>query len=522
MISKIEETIHKNSLVQFVDCLIGIFAILVSFNEIFKFLQKELSIVLSLLVLCALLYKYQLKITKELYGTFAESRWVRTVITAQAALGFFFASFSFNYVVICVSVFLLLGLVFGYAIRLNVMEKPKEVPYWRAIGVAKKVNIDEEWEEIESLPESLTKKWHKFLWWFVPGLILSVFGFTFSIFFFVFTLYSTYTGVLLLPFGVWLLRNAYLTIRTKRKDHILPEIKKGYGFEEKLLSAVSSITKSDKGLYALLNFLVGLMWSAPFVFIGLGSLDITIPDPSAFVTNNFLLLILYLLFLIISQVYLFYFWYAIARRLPDFINLWQTRDFSKKINTILLPRLGFPISLVSWLLIVFFPFSMLKLPIPLLSFFLLSLIMFYSILSIFSFIRKRRRETNPKYLYKDNVRIPIISAIPLISMGLLTHHLGVLTFFACLCLFFLIILYFYLPDWQRFVISKYPSHSFKKGILQYHIPFFILLVLILPSFLAILPFKEMIFIILILLLIIFWIFISIFLNLARRLKTKPE
>jgi len=183
---KIEKTIHKNSLVQLVDCLIGIFAIMVSFNEIFKFFRQELSIVLSLLVLCALLYKYQLKITKELYGTFAELRWVRTVITAQAAFGFFFASLGFigfNYMITSAYVLLLLGLVFGYTIRLNVMGKPKEVPFWRAVGVAKKVNIDEEWEEIESLPESITKKWYKFLWWFAPGLFLSFVGFIFSLFF---------------------------------------------------------------------------------------------------------------------------------------------------------------------------------------------------------------------------------------------------------------------------------------------------------------------------------------------------
>jgi hypothetical protein len=450
---------------------------MVSVNEIFEFLRQELSIVFSLLVLCVFLYKYQLKITKELYGAFAELRWVRAVITAQAAFGFFVASLGsigFNYIIISFYVPLLLGLVFGYTIRLNVMGKPKEVPFWRAIGVAKKVKIDDEWEEIETLPESVIKKFNKFLWWFAPGLFLSFIGSIFSLFFFVFGLYSVYTCMFLLPFGVWLLRNAYLTFRTKRKDHVIPEIKKGYGFEKKLLSAVSSIIlKSDKGVCELLNVFAGLMFSALFLFIGIGSPSIIIPtpDPSEFVKNNFILLILYFLFLIISQAYLFYFWYAIVRRLPDFTNLWQTRDFSGKINTILLPIGGVPLSIVSWFFIVIFPFLILKLPMPLLSLFLLSLILCYSSLIIYSFMRRGKRETNSKYLYRDNVRIPIISAIPMISIGLLAHHLpgGVLPFFTFLCSFFIIFLYFYLPDWQRFVKSKYPPHSFKKDVLYYHI-----------------------------------------------------
>ena len=353
--------------------------------------------------------------------------------------------------------------------------KMPERRFWKVMGHAMGKDAVKEWEKSENLPDSIIKEIDMLVWQYVPGAMFVVFG---GLSCLIFQLISDCSQLFVLILACQLLSN--VLTRFKRRGG-KPSL------EENLLGSLSVIGRGSKGMCSLSLIVCGFSTSGMYIFLLYYYLP---PVITSFV--NFL----YLLLILPPFVYQFAFWYAILERLPSFINCWGN-GFSRGEN-LSLPTgglYGFIASCVyTYIFFLFledinynitFFFSNISDRSELICLTLLSLISLVYIALILYTVKKRRKRESTDDICKDNMRIPSAFFIHWMSsfsiytakihppiMGNLLLRFIIFIIIGVLCL-----IVFFVPDWWRFLESRYLNlNLLAKAVLKF-LPGFVLILL---------------------------------------------
>jgi hypothetical protein len=464
----------------------GILLAVVTVNTFVCFLPKYVAIALGVLILGKLLYEYLPAITGKLYGSFAEQRWVRLLIVCFAAPGYFMVSYPWHpwdFIMVLMVFFLFLfGFPLGYA--WESANKDVQIPerqFWKVAAKVMNKDLAKEWAEYRTLPNSITKMILKLIWWYGPGVTLSLLGFFCSGIFLLVSIHSLFFTIVLVG---WVLSS----IPTKNK----------YGADEPTLekrllilgSRSFSVMDTEKGNYTSLLIFTSFCFLGTFYMYQLFNyifflLNFQLNNPS-YPTAEFYIDLLCLLLISLPLVYLFAFWYAILRRLPSFLHCWEngssgSRGFS-------LPKGGICAFIASCfyasnlvqnreelrdLLCLFFTgnndpgfilSSFLGVSVAhilVISFFSISIVYIHGILQT---MKKWWRKELPNDICRDNIRIPFAFLVLLAFLPPFEGKENFFDFTSLLVLGTWLLILFFIPDWKRFLENKY-SDSLAKYIL---------------------------------------------------------
>lgn len=445
------------------------------------FLSKDVSIVVAWLILCIFTYEYFPKVTAKLYGDFTSLWWVRGIFTVYASIPILLILYCDGLdIIFYFWLLLLLPLSFMFSKELL---KISDMENWRGLiprfceltGLA----TYNGWNCDKSPPHPYVEI-SKFFLAFIPALVLIFYSMVFGIFYIVFTSSSF---LLTLFVTIWLFKDIYYAVKKKSPvDSILEVISKEGDIEKKIIHPLFSskhYTKQFVGIlcisanFALTAFVVGVFGS---VFSSFGSEALSNPT-----TETLAYWIIPILLFTPVLSHQFYFLYVIAKRFTRFLDVWTEYpkgNNSKRVDAPPILKGSTLIFTINLIFTIFVPvlwyhyycksnyfFGDIKLFYSLLlsSFIILSFINFLLLVSY----RKRKNETITKELYKDNMRIPIILAISLITCFSAISFLDLITYdniFLGFVVTIISILTFYMDDWERIVKAKY-SKNLKKAII---------------------------------------------------------
>lgn len=458
------------------------------------FLSKDVSIVVAWLILCIFTYEYFPKVTAKLYGDFVRQWWVRGIITVYAFMCYLsllligvtpcLPSFLIQYCNpdLFIVIFLLLfifSLPFSAIFRKeSAMENWKRPPvplFWEFIDSSSY----KEWDHDMSLKHPY-RELSAFTWSYAPALFLFFLGVLFGFFYSVFTLFSVLLTILIIA---WLFNDIYYVIKKKSPiDEVLNTILKGRDVKEGIYASLFSSKTSFKQWCGIICLGVNFFIIASFVFDMIGHSLLFLKDHSVGNLTVWIPILPY--FPIFS--YQFYFLYILSKRFNKFLDVmgeYSKGAGSKGVDVAPLPISSifmFMINLTFIALLFRFAHEILNSGIYLyfavteygvnylftsstrfliLLFFLSSMIL--SIINISLLIhslKKKKSEVSRKDLYRDNIRIPVITTISTVSFCF-SHHAPIINGIIAA---FMLILLFYIGDWSRIIRSKY-SENLKKG-----------------------------------------------------------
>lgn len=445
----------------------------VTINTFIDFLPRYVAIAFELLILWNLFYEYQPKITRGLYGTFAEQRSARLYLMFCAIPGYIIVlTPNFGLFLLVMVVTISFALSFSLNNDYHEANKGIEVPEQTFYKINCKFFGEDPvkwWERYKNLPESTSKEIYKLFWWINPGLYLWLLG---IVVFCIFWLISVYSQLFAIILAGWVL--GWLLNRISIKSKWLS--KKKPNLERELLD-IASFIRSPKEICSALLFFTALLIPGLYLFF----------LQSTYVTKSPLGYI-YLLLLLPPFIYQFIFWYAMLRRFPSFFFCWK--NGLSRSKSFSLPTGGLYAFIVSCVYsYIFFHFfenvSQLR---ELTFLLLLSVISFIYIGLILHTVKKWRKKEIIDDICRDNFRIPLAFSIQVMSflpfyMFSIRYPIPDASFSLYLILHLsLVIVYlivFFIADWLRFLDNRYPSHPLTplRAYILFLLPFFGLVLL---------------------------------------------
>jgi parallel beta-helix repeat protein len=448
----------------------------VTINTFIDFLPWYVATALGLLILWNILYVYQPKITRELYGTFAEPRSARLYLMFCAIPGYIIV-LTPNFGLFLLVIVITIAFALSFSLNNDYHEANKgievsEQPFYRIMS--RRMGEEDPvkwWERYKNLPESTTKEIYKLFWWSTPGLNLWLLG---IVLFGIFWLISVYSQFFTIILAGWVLGWVLNSISIKSKW--LSEKKLNLELERELLD-IALILRSPKEMSSAPLFFTAFLIPGRYLFF----------LQSTYVTN-FPLGYLYLLLLLPPSIYQFIFWYAMLRRFPSFFYCWKN-GFSRS-KSFSLPTGGLYVFIVSCVYsYIFFHFfenvSQLR---ELTFLLLLSVISFIYIGFILHTVKKWRKKEIIDDTCRDNFRIPLAFSIQLMSslpfyMFSIRYPIPDASFSLYLILHLSLaiacLIVFFIADWLRFLDNRYPSHPLTplRAYILFLLPFFVLVLL---------------------------------------------
>ena len=455
------------------EAITGILLPVVTINTFIDFLPRYVAIAFELLILWNLLYEYQPKITRELYGTFAEQRSARLYLMFCAIPGYIIVlTPNFGFFLLVMVVTISFALSFSLNNDYHEVNKGIEVPEQRFYKINCKFFGEDPvkwWERYKNLSDSTSKEIYKLFWWISPGLYLWLLG---IVLFGIFWLISVYSQLFTIIVAGWVL--GWLLNSISIKSKWLSEKKPN--LERELLD-IASFIRSPKKMSSALLFFTAFLIPGRYLFF-FQSTHVT-KSPLGY---------LYLLLLLPPFLYQFIFWYAMLRRFPSFFYCWK--NGLSRSKSFSLPTGGLYAFIVSCVYsYTFFHFfenvSQLR---ELTFLLLLSVISFIYIGLILHTIKKWRKKEIIEDICRDNFRIPLAFSIQLMSslpfyMFSIRYSIPDASFSLYLILHLsLVIVYlivFFIADWLRFLDNRYPSHPLTplRAYILFLLPFFGLVLL---------------------------------------------
>ena len=468
---KVGKNVHK-----VISELIGLLLIVLALDPILGFLPWWLSTALGVIIISLIVYEYQPRLTKPVWGSFAEKLSVRFTSVVYVCVTLLFLKLEIKGVFedTPLSFSLILAAIFGSLPIIMVvwgwlfskqLKEDELVSFW-GILVGSQERATRGWKETKSIHKSLIETFDETLWRYLPGAIMTLFLLLTLLLFTVFEYLSVLFAFILL---IWLVERVH-SFRKKARSSIVSS--ENVDLQKIVYFLVGQNLFSAKGIFGLICIIVGFLIASIWIFMAfavfyMNSFLLLIFQQSS--SENFFLLVFVLLWASLfapSGVYQFYFWYVMLKRYGKFVSLWNEKNFSKEINTIALPIWGDISFLISCLLPTFIVIIASIVGHFLIPFIISSsFCVFYSFLLLSSIRRqKHEREIYPEKLYRDNLRIPIALFFTTTSVTLValvfsffqfSGGVDIKEYFGPMFLGLLLCSFFYLEDWWRWTESKF-------------------------------------------------------------------
>ena len=316
---RVGKSVHK-----VISNLIGLLLIVLTLNPILGFLPWWLSTALGLITISLIVYEFQPRLTKPVWGSFAEKWSVRLTCVAYVCVTLLFLKLqikgafedtpiSFSLILTGIIVSLLIIMVaWGWSFSKQLKEDELVRVWGILLGSQERANRG--WKETKSLPKSLTKTFGETLWRYLPGVIMALFLLLTLLLFTAFEYLSVLFAFLLL---IWLAGRAY-SFRKRAKSSNVPS--ENVDLQKIIYFFIGQNLFSAKGIFGLICIIVGFLIASIWIFMAF----------AIFYMNSFFLLIfqqsslenLFTPFFVLlwaslfapSGVYQFYFWYVMLKR----------------------------------------------------------------------------------------------------------------------------------------------------------------------------------------------------------------
>ena len=428
----------------------GLIGAVTTFDSLFGFFSKDISTIVSWMILFVIGYNTEVIITQRLLGQFRRKRFMDVLaVTCGCVLGatlvmcvigpdnpdmlltaiLYSNSFRIIVTLSCVSILFCLIFVKRALAQKSQMTK-LEGPvahFWTLVlgrGMKKK-GLREEYMKDKAISNKSVRKLALELWTYGPGLTWFLIIILFAVLFMILSLSSVMFLFSVVFWSIWHSRV--------------------FGIEKNILTSMQiTITGSGaKGFLGYTVVIVSLLVSTLFFH-----LLTTLPVEKTKVHG---------LYFAAPFAYLFFFWYRQGRRLPVFAKLWrERRNHGKRISMPRLPAGGYPVfGLICFLSLVNPLVFSNWYPSPIAWIFSL-MISGFVILIIVSSLRRDEKRVSRKNVKRENILIITAVLVHLVCSDLV-FWLWLKNISAILSLEVggLLTFLWFLPDWGRFTLEKH-------------------------------------------------------------------
>ncbi|MCK4351813.1 hypothetical protein KAW65_00205 [candidate division WOR-3 bacterium] len=440
-----------------------ILSILFGVDSTIGFASKDISTIISWIIICIIGFDAHQEISKEMYGDFRNKLGINIAVIFSAFvitlfllpgsslephLQIFHLHIPSPPVGVFVTILLLYVLVFSLITNKIIWKESnleqKTGPgsrFWETVGTIEHENAFDKYLRDTKIPNSKIKRVQMMAWWYAPGLVIAALCVLYGIIFWILTVSSLIFIAFLI---LWLIG------RLKRRTP-----------ENTIFGAVVSTLREShsKGLFGIILMIVGYLSCLLFLYpILWGIVQKKLPMTA--------------LFILLPFIYLFYFWYLQTRRLPVFIRVWTLENKNyEETEIISLPCGGYKGFGYICALLCIWGLS-LKYIQSLASFLLSSLPLSVMALLMLGLSFKNEKQWMPQtQVLNENFKI-ILSLIVQLACILLLAYIVQLdpTFVARgIMLAMLLVFIWYYPDWCNLLKRWCKRESIKRVLLGYGI-----------------------------------------------------